>query len=224
MIDCVVVGGGPAGLAASAALSGRGIAHLVLERGRVGETWRTQRWDSLRLNNPGWMNEMLGAQPPNSYLTVGKVVERLEKLAAPGPVREGVRVHRRRRFRANHRKRNRGGPCPHRGGGDRWGEHATDAGAGPSVSRWIYPAPFRGLTPAEPIAHRGRARGGQRPVRLPDHRGPAGRGAAGRAGRQPSGCGPGRGPSGWTASTPGSTAAPRPTSPPGTRSPSDFGR
>ncbi|MDQ3989423.1 MAG: FAD-dependent monooxygenase [Actinomycetota bacterium] len=37
MIDCVVVGGGPAGLAASAALSGRGIAHLVLERGRVGE-------------------------------------------------------------------------------------------------------------------------------------------------------------------------------------------
>ncbi len=54
---------------------------------------------------------MLGAQPPNSYLTAGKVVERLEKLAAPGPVREGVQVHRRRRFRANHRKRNRGGPC-----------------------------------------------------------------------------------------------------------------
>jgi putative flavoprotein involved in K+ transport len=52
VIDCVVVGAGPAGLAASAALRGRGVEHVVLERGRVGESWRTQRWDSFRLNTP----------------------------------------------------------------------------------------------------------------------------------------------------------------------------
>ena len=53
VIDCAVVGAGPAGLAAGAALTERGVEHLVLERGRVGQTWRDQRWDSLRLNNPG---------------------------------------------------------------------------------------------------------------------------------------------------------------------------
>lgn len=92
--DCVVVGAGPAGLAASAALTRRGIDHLVLERGRVGQSWRDQRWDSLRLNNPGWMNPMLGEQAPGTYLTAGEVVERLDKLAAACPVREGVRVAR----------------------------------------------------------------------------------------------------------------------------------
>jgi cation diffusion facilitator CzcD-associated flavoprotein CzcO len=45
----VVVG---AGLAASAALTDRGVDHLVLERARVAETWHTQRWDSFRLNTP----------------------------------------------------------------------------------------------------------------------------------------------------------------------------
>jgi putative flavoprotein involved in K+ transport len=94
MIDCAVVGAGPAGLAASAALTQRGVEHLVLERGRVGQSWRDQRWDSLRLNNPGWMNSMLGEQAPDTYLTAGEVVERLDRLAAACPVREGVRVAR----------------------------------------------------------------------------------------------------------------------------------
>ena len=92
MNDCVVVGAGPAGLAASAALTVRGIQHLVLERGRAGHTWRTQRWDGLHLNNPGWMNPMLGDQPPHTYLTAAEVVERLEKLAACAPVREHTAV------------------------------------------------------------------------------------------------------------------------------------
>jgi putative flavoprotein involved in K+ transport len=92
MIDCAVVGAGPAGLAASAALTQRGVEHLVLERGRVGQSWRDQRWDSLRLNNPGWMNPMLGEQAPDTYLTAGEVVERLDRLAAACPVREGARV------------------------------------------------------------------------------------------------------------------------------------
>ena len=92
MNDCVIVGAGPAGLAASAALTVRGIDHLVLERGRAGHTWRTQRWDSLRLNNPGWMNPMLGDQPPHTYLTAAEVVERLEQLAARAPIREHAAV------------------------------------------------------------------------------------------------------------------------------------
>ncbi len=87
-IDTVVVGAGPAGLAASAALTDRGIEHVVLERGRVGQTWRDQRWDSLRLNNPGWMNAMLGAQPPDTYLTAREVLARLAALAGACPVRE----------------------------------------------------------------------------------------------------------------------------------------
>src|ERR671916_560577 len=94
LIDCAVVGAGPAGLAVSAALSARGVEHVVLERDRVGETWRTQRWDSFRLNTPGWMNQLLGEQARDRYATGMEVVQRLDKLAADFPVREGVAVER----------------------------------------------------------------------------------------------------------------------------------
>jgi putative flavoprotein involved in K+ transport len=94
VLDCVVVGAGPAGLAASAALSARGVEHAVLERGRPGESWRTQRWDSFRLNTPGWMNGGLGEQARDAYPTGAEVVERLGALAADRPVRFGVRVER----------------------------------------------------------------------------------------------------------------------------------
>jgi putative flavoprotein involved in K+ transport len=93
-IDCVVVGAGPAGLAASAALTERGVEHVVLERGRAGESWRTQRWDSFRLNTPGWMNQLLGEQARDAFFTGVEVVQRLEKLAADHPVRSGVQVER----------------------------------------------------------------------------------------------------------------------------------
>ena len=46
------MGAGPAGFAVSAALAVRGLDHIVLEQARVGETGRTQRWDSFRLNTP----------------------------------------------------------------------------------------------------------------------------------------------------------------------------
>ena len=94
MIDCVVVGGGPAGLATSAALTRRGVEHVILERGRVGQTWRTQRWDSFRLVSPGWKNTMLGELSPDAYAPTVEVIERLEKLAASCPVRESIRVTR----------------------------------------------------------------------------------------------------------------------------------
>jgi putative flavoprotein involved in K+ transport len=94
VVDCVVVGAGPAGLAASAALSARGIGHAVLERGRVGQSWRAQRWDSFRLNTAGWMNQLLGEQARDAYAGRHEVVRRLEQLAAVCPVREGVDVAR----------------------------------------------------------------------------------------------------------------------------------
>ena len=61
---------------------------MVFERGLAGQTWRTQRWDSLRLNNPGWMNPMLGKQPPDTYLSASEVVARLASLASVAPVHE----------------------------------------------------------------------------------------------------------------------------------------
>jgi putative flavoprotein involved in K+ transport len=95
MIDCAVVGAGPAGLATSVALTGRGVDHVVLERGRVAATWRDQRWDSFRLNTAGWMNRpMLGDQERYAYAPGAEVVGRLERVAAGSPVREGVRVER----------------------------------------------------------------------------------------------------------------------------------
>ena len=74
MIDAVVVGGGPAGLAASVALAERGVEHLVLERDRAAATWRAQRWDSFRLNTAGWMNSMLGGQAHDAYAGGQEVV------------------------------------------------------------------------------------------------------------------------------------------------------
>ena len=87
-----MAGAGPAGLAVSAALDNLEVDHVVLERERVGQSWRTQRWDSLRLNNPGWMNPMLGPQESDTYLTAAEVVDRLDLLAASRPVHERVTV------------------------------------------------------------------------------------------------------------------------------------
>ena len=59
-VETIVVGAGHAGLAASGALTERGREHLVLEEGRVGETWLADRWDSFRLNTPRWMSRLPG--------------------------------------------------------------------------------------------------------------------------------------------------------------------
>jgi putative flavoprotein involved in K+ transport len=58
--DTVVVGAGPAGLAVSRHLTDAGHDHVVLERGRVGESWRSQRWDAFALNSPAFMNRLPG--------------------------------------------------------------------------------------------------------------------------------------------------------------------
>ena len=53
-IDTLVIGAGQAGLATSRQLGAQGVPHLVLERARIAERWRSERWDSLVANGPAW--------------------------------------------------------------------------------------------------------------------------------------------------------------------------
>ena len=64
-IEVLVVGGGQAGIAASEHLSRAGIPHLVLERGRIAERWRSARWDSLVANGPAWHDRFPGMTFPD---------------------------------------------------------------------------------------------------------------------------------------------------------------
>jgi putative flavoprotein involved in K+ transport len=96
--DVVVVGAGQAGLATSAHLSGRGIEHVVLERGRVAESWRTRRWDSFTLNAPNWAFQLPGYSydGPNrdAFMLRDELVSEFAGYAQliNAPVEEGVEV------------------------------------------------------------------------------------------------------------------------------------
>ena len=65
-IDTLVVGAGQAGIAMSEHLSRNGVAHVVLERDRIAERWRSERWDSLVANGPAWHDRFPGMEFPNS--------------------------------------------------------------------------------------------------------------------------------------------------------------
>ena len=71
-IDSVIIGGGQAGLAMSRSLTDRGIEHVVLERGRIAERWRSERWDSLTLLTPRWLSRLPGysydGSDPDGYM------------------------------------------------------------------------------------------------------------------------------------------------------------
>lgn len=94
--DAIVIGAGQAGLAMSHCLAARGIDHLVLERGRVAERWRSERWDSLRLLTPNWMTRLPGRSyrgaDPEGFMTMPEVVSFLDGYAAGAPVETGVPV------------------------------------------------------------------------------------------------------------------------------------
>ncbi|RUV73124.1 MAG: FAD-dependent oxidoreductase [Mesorhizobium sp.] len=85
ILDAVVIGAGWAGLGVSHALTQRGLRHRVLERGRIGETWRTQRWDSFRVNTPNIQTVMPGdtydGPDPDGAMTSGEFVALLEDYA-----------------------------------------------------------------------------------------------------------------------------------------------
>ena len=96
-VDVVVVGGGQAGLAVSRELAEAGVAHVVLEKGKVGQTWRG-RWDSFCLVTPNWTLQLPGhpydQRDPDGFMPRDGVVAYLERYAArcESPVQEGVRV------------------------------------------------------------------------------------------------------------------------------------
>jgi putative flavoprotein involved in K+ transport len=85
-IDTLIVGGGQAGLAMSRCLSDRSVDHVIIERGRVGERWRTERWDSLRLLTPNWQTRLPGfgydGPEPDGYMSAPQLVAHLERYAA----------------------------------------------------------------------------------------------------------------------------------------------
>jgi putative flavoprotein involved in K+ transport len=93
----VVVGAGQAGLATSRELTRARVEHVVLERGRIGETWRG-RWDSFCLVTPNWSVRLPGlgydGDEPDGYMARDELVAYLERYAGAvrAPVREGIAV------------------------------------------------------------------------------------------------------------------------------------
>jgi len=96
-VDVLVVGGGSAGLSVSHELASLGIDHVVLERGRIGQTWR-DRWDSFCLVTPNWSVRLPGGayagDDPDGFMPRDEIVAHLVRYAAASgaPVREGVAV------------------------------------------------------------------------------------------------------------------------------------
>jgi putative flavoprotein involved in K+ transport len=96
-LDVVIVGAGQAGLSLSHELAAAGVEHIVLERGRVGETWRG-RWDSFCLVIPNWTVQLPGGHyrgdDPDGFMPRDDIVTHLVDYAESfdAPVREGVTV------------------------------------------------------------------------------------------------------------------------------------
>ncbi|HSP27113.1 MAG TPA: NAD(P)-binding domain-containing protein, partial [Ilumatobacteraceae bacterium] len=94
----VVIGGGQAGLAMSHCLTRRSVDHVVLERDETASSWRTQRWDSLRLLTPNWLSRLPGwsyrGDDPDGYMTAGEVAIHLDdyRRSFDAPVRPGTAV------------------------------------------------------------------------------------------------------------------------------------
>src|SRR5438067_5543784 len=86
------------GLAASRCLTARSIDHVVLERGEVANSWRRERWDSLRLLTPNWQSRLPGHRydgpDPDGYMSMPEVIEFIEGYAkvAGAPVRSQTNV------------------------------------------------------------------------------------------------------------------------------------
>ena len=96
--DTVIIGGGQAGLAMSCVLHDAGREHVVLERARVAERWRSERWDSLRFQFPSWTIELPDARyegsDPEGFAGAADIAGLLERYAVSigAPVVEGCDV------------------------------------------------------------------------------------------------------------------------------------
>lgn len=97
-VEVVVVGGGQAGIAASEHLGRRGIEHVVLERDRVAERWRSGRWDSLVANGPAWHDRFPGLGfddvDPDAFPGKERVADYFAAYAEQigAPIRTGIEV------------------------------------------------------------------------------------------------------------------------------------
>jgi putative flavoprotein involved in K+ transport len=99
-VKTLVIGGGQAGLVMSHRLKQRHLAHLVLERQRIAERWRSERWDGLKFQFPNWSVRLpdfsFPHTEPDGFATTGEILEFIEAYAAfvAPPIRCGVEVQR----------------------------------------------------------------------------------------------------------------------------------
>jgi len=97
-VDTLIVGGGQAGLAMSEHLGRQGVPHLIVERHRIAERWRSERWDSLVANGPAWHDRFPTMTfpdiDPDSFATKHAIVDYFVQFAAKiaAPIRCGVEV------------------------------------------------------------------------------------------------------------------------------------
>ncbi|WP_374369686.1 flavin-containing monooxygenase [Tabrizicola sp.] len=97
-IHTLVIGGGQAGVASSAHLQKQGVPHLVLERDRIAERWRSWRWDSLVANGPAWHDRFPDAEftelDPDAFAPKEAVADYFVRFAGDRnlPIRTGVEV------------------------------------------------------------------------------------------------------------------------------------
>ena len=97
-VETLVVGAGQAGVAMSEHLSNAGISHIVLERSRIAERWRTERWDSLVANGPAWHDRFPNMEfpdvAPEAFVPKEKVADYFVAYAEQikAPIRCGVEV------------------------------------------------------------------------------------------------------------------------------------
>jgi putative flavoprotein involved in K+ transport len=97
-VQTLIIGGGQAGLVMSHRLKQRGLPHLVLERQRIGERWRSERWDGLRFQFPNWSVRLpdfpFAHADPEGFATSGDILDYITAYAAfvAPPIRCGVAV------------------------------------------------------------------------------------------------------------------------------------
>ena len=82
----VIIGAGQSGIAMSRELAMQGVDHVILERGQIANSWRKERWDSLRLLSPNWMNGLPGldyrGHDQDGYMHVSELIKNFDKCVA----------------------------------------------------------------------------------------------------------------------------------------------